>query len=190
MGIDPVTGKFKGFAILTYNTAEGCKKALEEPTKVFEGCQLQCRLSVEGQRGIKNQTGGPAPLLQQSDLAALNYGVGLSAGFYGHTMNPATLLLAQNPGIGLANPMLVSRLSPSVGAATSLGFGGSGSYGVNTVSPSVIGSYGSQAALQGLGAYQSAQLRNSPAASTGSVAGRSQSGFGSAGTTFPAFYGP
>ncbi|KAA8525761.1 hypothetical protein F0562_007616 [Nyssa sinensis] len=41
--------------------------------------------------------------------------------------------------------------STSIGVNPSMGF--SGNYGINGISPSVIGSYGSQATLQGLGAY-------------------------------------
>lgn len=220
IGVDTVTGKFKGYALFVYKTAEGCKKALEEPVKVFDGTQLQCRRAVEGNRGNKNQTGGGAASIHQTDIATVNYGMGV---------NPAAVMGGQNPGIGLANPLLASALGqtvfPSPAAATgfphsiranpALGLGFGANYGINNISPSIIGSYSSQAALQGshgpqvaalqggygstsqagtlqgLGAYQSAQLGQSSAgapATAASVA-RPQSGFGTAGTTFPTYFG-
>ncbi|KAG5554859.1 hypothetical protein RHGRI_012429 [Rhododendron griersonianum] len=219
-GQDPVTGKFKGYALFVYKTPDGCKKALEEPVKVFEGTQLQCRRAVEGNRGNKNQTGGGAASIQQTDITSVNYGMGV---------NPSTVMVAQSPGMGLANPMLASALGqtvlPPTAAATgfphsiranpALGLGFGGNYGINNISPSVIGSYSSQAvlqgsygpqvaalpggygstsqaaALQGLGAYQSAQLGQSSAGAMAAAATttRPQSGFGTSGTTFPTYFG-
>ncbi|XP_010251672.1 PREDICTED: UBP1-associated protein 2A-like [Nelumbo nucifera] len=199
LGYDRVTGKLKGFAIFVYKTTEGCKKALEEPVKVFEGCKLQCQRAVEGLRAnsIKNQVGvvaGTGAALPPNDLA-LTYAMGLNPGM----VNP-NLLVAQNPGIGILNPAVgtsltqtglspsvAGGLSPSVnrsGATPPLGLSSAygGQAGINSISPSVIGSYGSQAALQGLGAYQSAHLGQSSAAAT-----RSQSGLGSVGSLPPYF---
>lgn len=215
-----MTGKFKGYALFVYKTPDGCKKALEEPVKVFEGTQLQCRRAVEGNRGNKNQTGGGAASIQQTDITSVNYGMGV---------NPSTVMVAQSPGMGLANPMLASALGqtvlPPTAAATgfphsiranpALGLGFGGNYGINNISPSVIGSYSSQAvlqgsygpqvaalpggygstsqaaALQGLGAYQSAQLGQSSAGAMAAAATttRPQSGFGTSGTTFPTYFG-
>ncbi|KAF7146634.1 hypothetical protein RHSIM_Rhsim04G0211500 [Rhododendron simsii] len=220
IGQDPVTGKFKGYALFVYKTPDGCKKALEEPIKVFEGTQLQCRRAVEGNRGNKNQTGGGAASMQQTDIASVNYGMGV---------NPAAVMVAQSPGMGLANPALASALGqtvlPPTAAATgfphsiranpALGLGFGGNYGINNISPSMIGSYSSQAvlqgsygpqvaalpggygstsqaaALQGLGAYQSAQLGQSSAGAMAAAATttRPQSGFGTSGTTFPTYFG-
>ncbi|CAA6669186.1 unnamed protein product [Spirodela intermedia] len=47
LGHDQTTGKSKGHAFFTYRTPEGCRKALEEPMKVFEGCQLHCKKAFE-----------------------------------------------------------------------------------------------------------------------------------------------
>ncbi|XP_073044607.1 UBP1-associated protein 2B-like [Primulina eburnea] len=47
-GLDPNTGKFKGYAIFVFKTVEGAKKVLEEPDKMFEGSQLHCRKATEG----------------------------------------------------------------------------------------------------------------------------------------------
>jgi heterogeneous nuclear ribonucleoprotein A1/A3 len=43
LGADRLTGLFRGYAIFFYKTPEGLRKALEEPSKVFDGCELQCR---------------------------------------------------------------------------------------------------------------------------------------------------
>ncbi|KAL1813435.1 hypothetical protein DCAR_0625743 [Daucus carota subsp. sativus] len=196
LGMDPVTGKFKGFSIFVYKNADGCKKALEEPVKMFDNCRLECRLAVDGLKNNKNQNqarvlsnvaagfGG----IPQTDInSAMNYNVGVNPGFY---VNPAVGLMGQNPGFGLANPMMALNQS---GLATSLGVNPqtvrfSGNYGINSVSPSVIASYAAQSSLQGLGAYQS-QLGSS-AGSTAAVAARPQSsGLGSTGQAFPSFFG-
>ena len=72
LGMDNATGKFKGFAMFVYKSIDGSKKALEEPNKVFDGCRLECRQAVEGQRGnkIKMQMGN----VQQSEIGNVGYG--------------------------------------------------------------------------------------------------------------------
>ncbi|KAL8095165.1 hypothetical protein AgCh_036572 [Apium graveolens] len=194
LGLDTVTGKFKGFSIFVYKNADGCKKALEEPVKVFDNCRLECRLAVDGLKNNKNQIQGrvlsnvPAGFggVPQGDLnSTMNYNAGVNPGFYA---NP---LIGQSPGFGLANSMMALNQS---GLASSLGVNPqtvrfSGNYGINSVSPSVIASYAAQNSLQGLGAYQS-QLGQSSAGSTAAVAARPQSaGFGSTGQAFPSFFG-
>uniref|UniRef100_A0A5B7A4L6 Putative UBP1-associated protein 2A-like n=1 Tax=Davidia involucrata TaxID=16924 RepID=A0A5B7A4L6_DAVIN len=240
IGHNPVTGKLKGFAIFIYKTAEGCKKALEEPIKVFEGCQLECRRAVKDLRIKKNKKGffgasSGAASIQQTDINTPTNGVGVNPVIFSRNVNPAAVPMGQSPGIGLANPVLAPALHqpglapalhrpglapalhppglapalhqpglvpalhqpglpPSVangltpvGATPSLRF--NGNYSINSISRSVIGSYGSQAALQGLGAYQNTQLGHSSAGATEAAAVRSQSGFGSMGTTFPSYFG-
>lgn len=194
LGLDTVTGKFKGFSIFVYKNADGCKKALEEPVKVFDNCRLECRLAVDGLKNNKNQNQGRVlgnvaagfSGVPQGDInSTMNYNVGVNPGFYA---NP---LIGQNPGFGLANSMMALNQS---GLASSLGVNPqtvrfSGNYGINSVSPSVIASYGAQSSLQGLGAYQS-QLGQSSAGSTATLAARPQSaGFGSTGQVFPSFFG-
>lgn len=201
LGFDSVTGKFKGFAIFTYKTAEGCKRALDEPVKLFDKCRLECRRAVEGLKNNKNQqristntSTGFAGVPQSDIVGSMNYNVGVNPAFYAANLNPAALMMGQNPSFGLANPMMVSSLNQT-GLATSIGanpqsLGFSGNYGINTVSPSVIGSYASQAALQGLGSYQGSQPGNSSAGSAAAVAARPQSaGFGSTGQTYPSYFG-
>lgn len=58
-GMDPTTGRFKGYAIFVFKTLEGAKKALEEPIKIFEGSQLHCRKAAEGKGKV---AGGAASI--------------------------------------------------------------------------------------------------------------------------------
>ncbi|KAJ9541196.1 hypothetical protein OSB04_027702 [Centaurea solstitialis] len=186
LGIDTATGKFKGFAMFVYKTVEGCKKALEEPNKVFNGCQLQCRQAVDGQRANKNTKSFPLVTpagpgnLQQSDIANLAYGYG---GLYPpQLMNPAAGIMVGQ------NPMLVPALNQNSISQTPQSFGISGGYGINTVSPSMIASYGSQLGLPSLGAYQNSQAgRSSGGTTSAAPAARQQSGVGSLGANFPSY---
>ncbi|XP_020587481.1 UBP1-associated protein 2A-like [Phalaenopsis equestris] len=208
LGYDPATGKLRGYALFIYKTVEGLNKALEEPTKYFEGCELHCRKAFEGSNKINNTQIAPAVASEtvltgrQANDFALSYAP--AAALIGQKLTPApTTVIGPSVGVGLLNP--VAGLSPalSVGGA---GFpqqpytvGGAGippqSYaigpvgsanrasglGVNSISPSVIGNYGSLAALQGIGAYQN---------SASSAAMRPQSGISSLGASGLApFYG-
>ncbi|KAK6936893.1 RNA recognition motif domain [Dillenia turbinata] len=201
LGMDKVTGKFRGFAIFVYKTEEGLKKALEEPVKLFLGSKLQCNKASDGKG---NQSGviaasGVSPALGSSNM--LSYPLGL---------NPATIMVGQNAALGgIVNPLLgqvgvgagvgaslnALQLSPAfpqsgnrTGTAAPVGLSGGfgGQPGINAISPSVIGNYGAQAVLQGLDAYRGSQLGQSSATN---VAGtRSQSVLGNVGT-LPSYYG-
>ncbi|KAJ9540008.1 hypothetical protein OSB04_026514 [Centaurea solstitialis] len=166
LGIDTATGKFKGLAMFVYKTVEGCKKALEEPNKVFDGCQLQCRQAVDGQRANKNTKS--FPLVTPAGPGNLQ-----------HRLYPPQLM---NPAAGIMvgqNPMLVSALNQNSISQTPQSFGISGGYGINTVSPSMIASYGSQLGLPSLGAYQNSQAGRSSGGTTSvAPAARQQSGVG------------
>lgn len=171
-----MSGKTSGHAIFVYKMAEGCKKALEEPVKVFEGCALQCQRALEGMKPkVPGAMTVPAvSTLPPNDLALTNaptYG-NLAGGSLGQGMG------LQSGGVGLLNP--VAGVSQSVSRTATPSSYGTGP-GVNTVSPSVIGSYQSQAALQGLGGYQSQ--------STMSPGMRSQSSLGSSGFGLPSYLG-
>ncbi|OVA19603.1 RNA recognition motif domain [Macleaya cordata] len=238
LGSDRITGKLKGFALFVYKTSEGCKKALEEPVKLFEGCSLRCQRAVEGNKGNKNQVGeklvgssgsgvlqpnnravgsSGSGVLQPNNLAVGSSGSGVlqpnnlvvssyAMGYPGIvsqslTPTPAAALVGQNQGLGVLYPAALGSSMNHLGLLSSVGSGLSpavnrsattptyglgavglgGQSGINSISPSVIGNYGSQAALQGLGAYQSAQ-----AAQLGQSS-RSQSGIGSLGTMPPYF---
>ncbi|XP_047308981.1 UBP1-associated protein 2A-like [Impatiens glandulifera] len=206
LGRDSITGKFKGFAIFIYKTVEGCRKALEDPIKIFEGQQLECRLATEGAprpNKIQPIAAVPASSIQQTDLGAMSYGFGLNPALLAHyNMNPAAAAAAAavllgsnpglgfaNPGIGFANPMMAAAqgLSQSSLAPAAAGLGLSSNYGIN---PSVLGNYGSQAALQGMGVYQNAQSGHSSALSTSAAEPqRPQSNFGSsAANNYPLYF--
>ncbi|KAJ8477777.1 hypothetical protein OPV22_021504 [Ensete ventricosum] len=198
LGYDKTTGKLRGFAIFVYRTVEGCRKALEEPKKFFEGCELSCQRAVEGLKPKNQAIGGanvPA-MLQPNDLA-LTYasqslmGLNPMAGLVGQSLNPAVGLLGQNVGVGVLNQGPVAAgMSPSLSRSgmtpppygVGLGGLGGGGTGVNSISPSVIGSYQSQVALQGLGAYQNSYLSSS-------MGVRSKSDIGSLGNGLPPYFG-
>ncbi|GJT99945.1 UBP1-associated protein 2A-like protein [Tanacetum coccineum] len=174
-GIDRTTGKFKGFAMFVYKTVEGCKKALEEPTKVFDGCQLQCRLAVNNQRGNKNTKSLPSAA-SNSDIGNMGFGYGVYAP---QLMNPAAaagIMAGQNP-------MMVSALNQNSISSAPQSFGLGASYGMNTVTPNMLAKYG-------LGAYQDPQVgRSSAAGTTPAPAAGEQSGIGSLGTSLPPYLG-
>lgn len=181
-GMDQATNKFKGFAIITYKSPEGYTKAMEEPIKVFENCQLHCKKFVDNHAGNSSRQSNNSSNASTMNptVSDVNYSsLGMNTGFLGANLNPSGLLMAQNSGMGLAgNALLAAGYNPSslsVGynpaglsagynpgalAASRLGssMGGmSGNYGISSISPTVIGSYGNQEAYNGLGAYQNPQ---------------------------------
>ncbi|XP_071707715.1 UBP1-associated protein 2B-like [Rutidosis leptorrhynchoides] len=173
LGIDNVTGKFKGFTMFVYKTVDGLKKALEVPNKVFDGCKLECRQAVENQRGNKNkktnnnmQPGGS----NNSEIGNMGYGYGL---YPPQLMNPTGgIMIGQNP-------MLVSGLNQ-----------GSSGYGMSTVSPGMMANYGAQLGLHGLGPYQNTQVgRASGGGNSSQVAARERSGRGSLEDDYPSYHG-
>ncbi|XP_076948497.1 UBP1-associated protein 2B-like [Bidens hawaiensis] len=180
LGLDNVTGKFKGFAIFIYKTVDGCKKALEEPNKAFDGCKLQCRQAVDNQRGNKAVKSTP-PVTNNNETG--NAGYGNYGGLYApQIVNPAAGLM-----VG-ANPMLMSALNQNSVSSTAQPFGLGGGYGINTVGSNMLANYGSQLGLPGLGGYQTPQVGRS-STDTSAVAGRQQSGIGSLAPNFPSYLG-
>lgn len=192
-GFDRVTGKFKGYAIIIYKTVDGLKKALEEPIKLFQGCKLHCQKAGDGVRTPK-LTNLPQPaVVASNNVVVPSLPTGFSQGFMGQNLNPLGVFVGQNPALGIMNPMLGMNqvgLSPSFvgGVSQTANRGGTTAHmglnagfapqqSINSISPSVIGSYGAQAALQGLGAYQSNQLVQPSVQATG--AARTQPAAGS-----------
>lgn len=166
IGLDPTTNKFKGFAVITYKTLEGYKKAIEEPIRVFENCQLHCKKYLENPNKnsalASGSAGNATPTPAATDVSYGNLGV--NAGMLGANLNASGLFMAPNPGTGLAgngmfaagygyNPsgLVAPALSTQAAAA------GSANYGMGSFGPTVMGNYGSQAALSGLGAFQNTQ---------------------------------
>ncbi|CAL4968390.1 unnamed protein product [Urochloa decumbens] len=146
LGADPATGLFRGYAIFFYKTPEGLRKALEEPIKVFDGCDLHCRrahrVSKSNRRhaaaapadtGVQSNGGAVAaalPSVQAKDLAltskqslvSSNQPVGLTA--KGSSSATAAALFCQNvtaggAGILGAAPVATAVLSSLVHGTSS-----------------------------------------------------------------------
>ncbi|KAL6634695.1 hypothetical protein ACP70R_027366 [Stipagrostis hirtigluma subsp. patula] len=72
LGADRATGRFRGYAIFFYKRPEGLRRALEEPTKVFDGCELRCRRAHRvSKRKHAAATAAPADTGGQSNVAAV-----------------------------------------------------------------------------------------------------------------------
>ena len=169
---DQGSGKLKGYAFFTYRTAEGFRRALEEPKKIFEGGELHCKKAHENLKA-KVPAAPVGSVLQPNDLALLyapssvmglmgsniNQGLGvlqtstlgaingLNSGLIGG-FSPAALQalgISQNSNLGVLQPVGKAGLSESTIA------------GITGVSSSLIGGY-SPAALQALGSSQNPNL--------------------------------
>ncbi|CAH9109678.1 unnamed protein product [Cuscuta europaea] len=130
-GMDPHTGKWKGYALFVYRTTEEAKKCLEEPYKIFEGRQLHCEKAAEGKSGGKTVGGA----------------VGITTAVVQHPFQPlqagpdvltAMAVLSQSQNAALLNP-LYSRL---------IGNSNLGMLGIGGLGQSVAGS--SQAGQPGM----------------------------------------
>ncbi|KAK9280541.1 hypothetical protein L1049_014233 [Liquidambar formosana] len=163
---------------------------------MFEGCKLHCSRAVEGRAAKTNPTrpvvGGASvgATAAPGNLVLPTYPVGLNQGLVTQNLTPAGVLVGQNPALGVLSPIFgvgtalnPTGFSPSFAGGVSQTVNRGAQPAINTVSPSVIGSYGSQAALQGMGAYQSSQLGQSSASVP-----RSHSGIGSVGS-LPSYFG-
>ncbi|KAG1367680.1 UBP1-associated protein 2C [Cocos nucifera] len=64
LGFDKQTGKFRGFALFVYKTAEAARASLVDPTKNIDGHHLVCKLAIEGKKGKPGApaSGGAAPV--------------------------------------------------------------------------------------------------------------------------------
>ncbi|XP_059645366.1 UBP1-associated protein 2B-like [Cornus florida] len=167
IGFDMQTGKSRGFALFLYKTAEGARKVLEEPYKMFEGHQLHCQKAADGKNKAPVAPVIPTAVqpVQAPVLAAQNFA-----------------LFGQNPGFNpmysalFANPNAALFAAAHGGMAT--GFGGYGapmaSHGFNLGgNSSVLGAYGSGApTLQGLQhSYPNLQNAQSSSARPNGVGG-------------------
>lgn len=201
LGLDPSTNKPRGFSIFVYKSVDGLKKALEEPLKMFEGCQLNCKKFVEGLNSSSGNNNSSSSYTQQNQ-SDVNYGFGINLGDLGQRLNAGGMLMPQNLGLGLAgNPMMASVLNQSgLAAAAMPGIGGirgnygmnnlspstvglnqsglaaamagmMGNYGMNSLSPGMIGNYSPQAALQRLGVFHSAQTGQSSVGANAAAVG-------------------
>ncbi|KAG2659609.1 hypothetical protein PVAP13_1KG370700 [Panicum virgatum] len=139
LGADRDTGLFRGYAIFFFKTPDGLKKALEEPTKVFDGCELQCRrayrvtnrkhaAAAPVDTGVQSNGGAVAavlPSVQAKDLAltskqsvlSSNQPVGLTA--EGSSSAPATVGFRQNVPAGGAGILGAAPVASSLIHGTS-----------------------------------------------------------------------
>ncbi|KAI3996331.1 hypothetical protein MKX01_026799 [Papaver californicum] len=61
LGFDKNTGKPKGYALFIYKTVEGARKALEEPSKSFEGHVLFCQKATDNNKQKSGSGSTPVP---------------------------------------------------------------------------------------------------------------------------------
>ncbi|XP_019191227.1 PREDICTED: UBP1-associated protein 2B-like isoform X2 [Ipomoea nil] len=155
LGIDPNTGKWKGYALFVYKTAEVAKKCLEEPYKMFEGRQLHCEKAAEGKSGGKfggGAAGITTGVVQQpfqplqagpevlNAIAAVQNLAMLGPNPSAALLNPFYSGFLGNPNLGMLNPVLgMGQVSgPGMAAA---GYGTLiGGLGANNL---MLGTYGS-----------------------------------------------
>uniref|UniRef100_A0A0E0BL02 RRM domain-containing protein n=1 Tax=Oryza glumipatula TaxID=40148 RepID=A0A0E0BL02_9ORYZ len=135
-GFDADTGSSsRGCALFVYRAAEGARRALEEPYRVFEGRTLHCQLAADPARKSKPRAppppppapaavASPLPALQPVLDAVVASGVGDLAKY---AQNPAqaAALLGKNPILAAAvlNSALASTtaaLKPNPAAASSI----------------------------------------------------------------------
>ncbi|KAG6384603.1 hypothetical protein SASPL_155576 [Salvia splendens] len=173
-GMDPETGRFKGYAIFVFKTPEGAKKVLEEPVKFFEGGQLHCKKAAEGKGQVASGAASITTALQPvqpqmlaavaaaqqvQNMALLGQQAGLVSPLYG-----GGLIGNANLGASMGGyyGMLGGGQGLGLGAYGVSGGGNSvpglGSYGVSSGGNSVpgLGAYGvssSGNSVPGLGAY-------------------------------------
>nr|CAN72884.1 hypothetical protein VITISV_028589 [Vitis vinifera] len=207
LGLDKQTGKPKGFCLFVYKTAEGAKKALDEPHKNFDGHILHCQKAIDGPKPGKQQQlqqqqhhhnlpnthytkseitnfmGPQGHLMAPSGPPAIPYNQGSAA----QALNPAlgqaltALLATQGAGLGLTN-LLGTLGSASVGAAVNpsvagAGHGMQGGYPNQAVAGNI--SSGMVGGYGSQGAYGNQQMGQ------GSSSGRSQHGVGHMGGMAP-----
>ncbi|KAH9295166.1 hypothetical protein KI387_038754, partial [Taxus chinensis] len=166
LGFDKQTGKSKGFALFLYKTAEGAKKALEEPNKNIDGHSMHCKRATDNQKQ-KSNTQSQSTMTGALDPHDLAHGKGSILGsahgilpfnqgaapgfsnafnailasqnqnFAGMKMNPS-ILASMNPS--LASSLNPSALSQAFSSSVQGPLGSAGSYGMH---PN-FGGYGPQ----------------------------------------------
>ncbi|RVW80799.1 UBP1-associated protein 2A [Vitis vinifera] len=207
LGLDKQTGKPKGFCLFVYKTAEGAKKALDEPHKNFDGHILHCQKAIDGPKPGKQQQ-----LQQQQhhhNLPNTHYTKSEITNFMGpqgHLMAPSgppaipynqgSAAQALNPALGQALTALLATQGAGLGLTNLLGTLGSASVGAG-VNPSVAGAghgmqggYPNQAVAGNIssgmvGGYGSQGAYGNQQMGQGSSSGRSQHGVGHMGGMAP-----
>ncbi|KAL0913976.1 hypothetical protein M5K25_017471 [Dendrobium thyrsiflorum] len=151
------TRRCKGYGFVLFRTRAAAKRALKDPLKIIGDRVAKCQLSFPGFAAAAGQAPSPATVTGPTfRVGLLNPAAGLSPALSGRVAG-------------------VSHQPYTVGGVRPVGSASRGSVvSVNSVSPSVIGNYGSLAALHGLGPYQN---------SAPSAAMRPQTGVGSWGAS-------
>jgi heterogeneous nuclear ribonucleoprotein A1/A3 len=130
LGFDKQTGKFRGFALFVYKTAEGAQASLVDSVKVIDGHQLVCKLAIEGKKGklSQQQQSGPGGQQQQQIMQG----------------GPQDM---SGPGLGLGGPQMGPQYGGPGGGIPSFGAFGGGLGGPNPYSnlPSNMGGGGAGA---------------------------------------------
>ncbi|KAJ6304371.1 hypothetical protein OIU77_018103 [Salix suchowensis] len=143
LGLDKATGKPKGFCLFVFKSAEGARKALEEPHKSFEGHMLHCQKAIDGPKPGKSQKQPQQYHNLQSTHYQRNDGGGYVGGGSrgGHLMAPA----AAGAGIGFNQGPAGPALNPALGQALTalLATQGAGLGGLTNL----LGTLGSAAAV-------------------------------------------
>ncbi|KAK1648288.1 hypothetical protein QYE76_066093 [Lolium multiflorum] len=106
-GFDAQTGSSRGYAMFLYRAAEGARKLLEEPYRVFDGRTLHCQLAADPAR--KKSKPSPASSVAAAASTALRpvldavaaAGAGDLA-MYARNPAQAAALLGQNPVLAAA----------------------------------------------------------------------------------------
>ncbi|KAB5519149.1 hypothetical protein DKX38_023468 [Salix brachista] len=199
LGLDKATGKPKGFCLFVFKSAEGAKKALEEPHKSFEGHMLHCQKAIDGPKPGKSQKQPQQYHNLQSTHYQRNDGGGYVGGGSrgGHLMAPAAAGAgigfnqgpagpALNPALGQALTALLATQGAGLGGLTNLlGTLGSAAAvtqgGLSSAGHGMQGAYGNQASISpgvmGTYANQGAMQGGYPNQQTGQGgSGRGQHG--------------
>jgi heterogeneous nuclear ribonucleoprotein A1/A3 len=109
-GFDAQTGSSRGYAMFLYRAAEGARKLLEEPYRVFEGRTLHCQLAADSARkkskpSSASSSAAPPGAASTALRPVLDAVVATGAGdlaMYARNPAQAAALLGQNPVLAAA----------------------------------------------------------------------------------------
>lgn len=192
IGWDRHTGKSKGFALFVYKTPEGARKALEEPSKYFEGHQLICQKATDSHKAkvtmpVSQTPGGllvPSPnvpasfaglngsafggQVSQSDLALAQQAAILGQGLLGNSMPANAAVLAmlaatgQNSAAFGITPAMLASLNPVLAGALAAGAAPAALPQAAAVATQHQGTVPMQGYTMGRSVYQNVGFQGSP----------------------------
>lgn len=91
LGLDKLTGKFRGYSLFVFKTVEAAQAALVEPLKTIDGSILQCKLAMDGKK-VRPGAAVPVAASQPQLVAGTGgdgYGDGMALG--SHSSLPGSL---------------------------------------------------------------------------------------------------